>query len=285
MEWSFGDNRWHFEPGAVARILGIVNVTPDSFSDGGRHFNTDAAVAHGHALQDAGASMLDVGGESTRPGAEPVSAEVEAARTVPVVARLVRGGVAVSIDTSKAVVAEAALAAGATVVNDVTALGDPAMAERVCAHRAGLVLMHMRGSPRTMQSGDLGSADIVGEVLAFLEERLDRAMAAGIPRTAIVLDPGIGFGKTITQNVELLAGLDRLRGLGRPILVGLSRKSFLGSLTGRTVDLRDAATTAAHALAVLGGADILRAHDVAAARDAARVTAAFVAARGLAADE
>ncbi len=282
MEWSFGGHRWHFEPGALPRLMGIVNVTPDSFSDGGRHVEQDAAVAHAHALSDSGAQLLDVGGESTRPGAAPVTAEVECARVVPVIERLARGRTPISIDTSKAAVAEAALAAGAVVVNDVTALGDPAMAEVVARHGAGLVLMHMRGTPQTMQQGDLRSADIVGEVAEALAARLAVAMAAGIPREAIVLDPGIGFGKTVEQNVALLAGLRRLAALGRPLLVGLSRKSFLGALTGRTVDEREAATTAAHALATLEGAHVLRVHDVAAARDAVRVATAFSAARSLA---
>lgn len=282
MEWSFGGHRWHFEPGALPRLMGIVNVTPDSFSDGGRHVELEAAVAHAHALADSGAHMLDVGGESTRPGAAPVSAEVERARVVPVIERLARGRTPISVDTSKSAVAEAALAAGATVVNDVTALGDPAMAEVVARRGAGLVLMHMRGTPQTMQQGDLSSTDIVAEVAEALAERLAIAVAAGIPREAIVLDPGIGFGKTVEQNVSLLAGLRRLAALGRPLLVGLSRKSFLGALTGRTVDEREAATTAAHALATVEGAHLLRAHDVAAARDAVRVATAFAAARGVA---
>lgn len=282
MEWSFGGHRWHFEPGALPRLMGIVNVTPDSFSDGGRHVEQDAAVAHAHALADSGANLLDVGGESTRPGAAPVSVEVERARVLPVVERLARGGVPISIDTSKAAVAEAALVAGAVIVNDVTALGDPRMAEVVARQGAGLILMHMRGTPRTMQQGDLSSADIVGEVRDSLAERLAYAVGAGVPREAIVLDPGIGFGKTVTQNIALLAGLRRLATLGRPLLVGLSRKSFLGVLTERTVEQREAGTTAAHALATVEGAHLLRVHDVAAARDAVRVAAAFIAARGTA---
>jgi dihydropteroate synthase len=282
VEWSFGGHRWHFEPGALPRLMGIVNVTPDSFSDGGRHVEQDAAVAHAHALADSGANLLDVGGESTRPGAAPVSVEVERARVLPVVERLARGGVPLSIDTSKAAVAEAALVAGAVIVNDVTALGDPRMAEVVARQGAGLILMHMRGTPRTMQQGDLSSADIVGEVRDSLAERLAYAVGAGVPREAIVLDPGIGFGKTVTQNIALLAGLRRLATLGRPLLVGLSRKSFLGVLTERTVEQREAGTTAAHALATVEGAHLLRVHDVAAARDAVRVAAAFIAARGTA---
>lgn len=282
MEWSFGGHRWHFEPGALPRLMGIVNVTPDSFSDGGRHVEQDAAVAHAHALADSGANLLDVGGESTRPGAAPVSVEVERARVLPVVERLARGGVPISIDTSKAAVAEAALVAGAVIVNDVTALGDPRMAEVVARQGAGLILMHMRGTPRTMQQGDLSSADIVGEVRDSLAERLAYAVGAGVPREAIVLDPGIGFGKTVTQNIALLAGLRCLATLGRPLLVGLSRKSFLGVLTERTVEQREAGTTAAHALATVEGAHLLRVHDVAAARDAVRVAAAFIAARGTA---
>lgn len=278
MDWCFGDIRWRFDGCATARVMGILNATPDSFSDGGRFAAPDAAVAHGLDLLAAGAALVDLGGESTRPGAEPVAAEEEIRRVLPVVSALAARGAVVSIDTSKPEVAAAALRAGACIVNDITALGDPDMAEVVRNARAGLVLMHMRGTPRTMQTGDLGAVDIAGLVCDFLAERLERALAAGLPREAIVLDAGIGFGKTAEQNIALLASLPRLRRLGRPVLLGISRKSVLGAVTGRGVAEREAATAAAHALGVSRGADILRAHDVAAARDAIALAAAVAAA-------
>lgn len=260
--------------------MGVVNTTPDSFSDGGRFLAPDAAFAHGLELLTAGADLLDVGGESTRPGALPVSAEEEIARVVPVVRRLAAAGAVVSVDTSKADVARAALAAGARMVNDVTALGDPAMADVVASAGAGLILMHMRGMPATMQLAPPPSEDIVADVLAYLADRLEVAERAGIARGAVALDPGIGFGKTTAQNVAILAGLPRLRALDRPLVLGVSRKSVLGALTGRPVDGREAATTAAHAVGIFLGADIIRAHDVAAALDAARVAGAIASAGG-----
>lgn len=280
MRWRFGGRAITWDASdARARVMGVLNVTPDSFSDGGLFADADRAVAHALAMVDAGADLIDIGGESSRPGAEPVPEAVERARVVPVVAALRgRSDVAISVDTTKASVAEAALAAGADIVNDITALtGDPEMVRVVAATGAGVVLMHMRGRPATMQSGDLSSPDIVGEVCAHLAGRLAEVVAAGVDAEQICLDPGIGFGKSVAQNLELVARLDRLAALGRPLLAGLSRKSFLGHVTGRPVDARLFATVAANACAVLRGAHLLRVHDVAEARDAAAVAAAVAA--------
>jgi dihydropteroate synthase len=253
--------------------MGVVNVTPDSFSDGGAHLEAEAAVRHARALVAEGADIVDVGGESTRPYAEPVGEAEELRRVLPVVERL--SGVPVSVDTSKAAVARAALAAGAGYVNDVTALrGDPAMAEVVAEHGAGCCLMHMLGDPRTMQD-DPRYDDVVSEVKAFLEERLAYAVAAGVAEERVELDPGIGFGKTLAHNLELLRRLDEIAALGRPVVVGVSRKGFLGRLTGREVAAdRVAATVAANVLALERGATVFRVHDVAPTRDALLVAAA-----------
>jgi dihydropteroate synthase len=262
------------------RVMGIVNVTPDSFSDGGRYLDTAAAIAHGVELAAQGADILDIGGESTRPGAEPVAEADELARVLPVIAGLRERGVEaqLSVDTAKAPVAAAALAAGATFVNDVTALrGDPAMAEVVAASGAQCCLMHMAGTPRTMQD-DPRYGDVVDEVAAFLEERLAAAVAAGIAEERVLLDPGIGFGKTVEHNLELLRRLDELVALGRPVVIGTSRKRFLGSLTGRPVTERVAATIASNVLAFARGAEVFRVHDVAPVVDALAVAAATVTA-------
>jgi dihydropteroate synthase len=259
--------------------MGIVNVTPDSFSDGGLFLDAEQAIAHGRELAAAGADILDIGGESTRPGAEAVTAEVELERVEPVVAALCDAsgaGVPVSIDTSKAPVAAAALDAGAEIVNDVTALrGDPELAG-LCADRGPIVvLMHMLGEPRTMQD-DPRYEDVVTDVRAFLAERIETAIAAGIEEERIWIDPGIGFGKTVEHNVELLRRLGELADLGRPIVVGTSRKRFLGSLTGREVTERLGGTVATNVLALAEGADVFRVHDVAAARQALDVGAVLL---------
>ena len=261
---------------AAPRVMGIVNVTPDSFSDGGLYLDPGAAVGHGRRLAAEGADLLDVGGESTRPGAAAVDAASELERIAPVVAALAgdAGGPGVSIDTSKAAVAAAALDAGAVWVNDVTALrGDPELAA-LCAERGcEVVLMHMLGSPRTMQD-DPRYDDVVDDVRAFLAERIEAAVAAGVDERRILVDPGIGFGKTVDHNLELLRRLGELRELGRPIVVGASRKRFLGAITGREVDRRGGGTAAANVLALAAGADVFRVHDVAetrAALDAAEV--------------
>src|SRR5579864_7058363 len=261
-------------------LMGVVNVTPDSFSDGGRYLDPEAAVAHGLALEAEGATILDVGGESTRPGSEGVTADEELRRVLPVIEGLVAASVEarISVDTSKATVAEAALAAGATMVNDVTALrGDPRMSEVVASSGADCCLMHMLGNPRTMQI-DPRYEDVVGEVRAFLEERLSFATGAGIPEARILLDPGIGFGKTVEHNLELLARLDELVGLGRPVVIGTSNKSFLGRLTGRPLGQRVPGTIATCVVAYERGARVFRVHEVAPVADALRVTAATVAA-------
>ncbi len=255
--------------------MGIVNVTPDSFSDGGRYLDAGAAIAHGEELVGDGADILDIGGESTRPGAEPVGAEEELRRVAPVVAGLA-GTATLSIDTSKAAVAEAAIEAGAEIVNDVTALrGDPGMAA-LCAERGvGVVLMHMPGSPRTMQD-DPRYGDVVDEVKEFLAERVEAAVAAGIAEDKIWLDPGIGFGKTPEHNLELLRRLGELRELGRALVIGTSRKSFIGAVDGSAVEDRIGGTIASSILAVVEGADVLRIHDVAEMSQAVRVAQAVL---------
>ena len=242
--------------------MGVVNVTPDSFSDGGVNLDPRAAVASARRMLAEGAAIVDIGGESTRPGSAPVTAEEELGRVVPVLEEL--EGLPVSIDTSKAEVAARALQLGAELVNDVTALrGDSALAGVVADAGAYLCLMHMRGEPRTMQD-DPGYDDVVVEVARFLEERLAFAVAQGIPEAAICLDPGIGFGKTVEHNFELLRRLGELTALGRPILVGISRKSSLGKIMGNP-DAKTGSTAASVGAAVLAyerGASIFRVHDV-----------------------
>jgi dihydropteroate synthase len=258
-------------------IMGIVNVTPDSFVDGGRYLDPDAAVRHARALAAEGADLLDVGGESTRPGAPAVSASEERARLVPVLERLLDGPPCpVSVDTSKPEVAEAALALGAHMVNDVTGLAEGSRLAEVCAaHGAALTVMHMQGTPRTMQA-DPRYDDLLGEVRAGLETAVAAAEAAGMPSEAVCVDPGIGFGKTVGHNLTLLRRLDALRTIGRPLLVGPSRKSFIGALLD---DLPPAdrleGTLAACVMAVAAGAHIVRVHDVAAVRRAVRVAEAI----------
>jgi dihydropteroate synthase len=257
-------------------VMGICNVTPDSFSDGGLYLRPEAALAEAWGTLDEGAAIVDVGGESTRPGAQPVSVDEELRRVEPVLERL--AGAPVSIDTSKAAVARRALELGAELVNDITALrADPAMAEVVAAGGAYLCLMHMLGEPRTMQR-DPHYDDVVSEVAAFLEERLRFAVAAGVPEDHIVLDPGIGFGKTVEHNVELIRRLDVLRELGRPVLVGLSRKSTLGRLLGDpdAVTGTTAASVGAAVIAYERGATIFRAHDVREHVEALKVASAVV---------
>jgi dihydropteroate synthase len=249
------------------KIMGIVNVTPDSFSDGGAFLDPGDAAAHGRRLAGEGADILDIGGESTRPGAEAVDAPEEIGRVVPVIESLAGGGATISIDTSKSAVAEAALAAGATMVNDVTALADPEMSGLVADRGAGLVLMHMLGSPRTMQENPVYD-DVVVEIKAFLAERIQRAVDGGVAEEKVWIDPGIGFGKTVEHNLELLRRLGEFRDLGRPILIGTSRKSFIGKLTGAEVGERLGGTLATDVIAYANGAEIIRVHDVAPAREA-----------------
>lgn len=257
------------------KLMGVVNVTPDSFSDGGLYLDAGAAVAHSVELVRDGAEILDVGGESTRPGAAEVDEAEELRRTVPVVSELT-GTATVSIDTSKAAVAGAAIDAGASIVNDVTALqGDPEMAA-LCAERGvGVVLMHMPGNPRTMQD-DPRYDDVVDEVRAFLAERVEAAVAAGVEEERIWLDPGIGFGKTLEHNLELLRRLGELRELGRPLVIGTSRKSFIGRIDGSAVDRRIGGTIASSVLAAAEGADVLRVHDVAEIAQAMKIARAIL---------
>jgi dihydropteroate synthase len=257
------------------KLMGVVNVTPDSFSDGGLYLDAEAAIRHGGELVRDGAAILDVGGESTRPGAAVVSAEEEVTRTEPVVAGLA-GTATVSIDTSKAAVAEAAIDAGASIVNDVTALRHDPEIGALCAERgAGLVLMHMQGDPRTMQA-DPTYDDVVEDVKAFLAERLEAALAAGVEEGLVWLDPGIGFGKTLEHNLELLRRLGELRELGRPLVIGTSRKSFIGKVDGSAVDDRLGGTIASTVLAAVEGAEVLRVHDVGEMAQALKVAGAIL---------
>ncbi|MDQ6650785.1 MAG: dihydropteroate synthase [Actinomycetota bacterium] len=263
--------------------MGVLNVTPDSFSDGGRYAGRDAAVRRGEELFAAGADIVDVGGESTRPGAARVDADEEAARVLPVVTALASCGL-ISIDTTRAVVAQAAVRAGARLVNDVSGgLADPAMTATVAAAQVVYVVMHTRGPSRDMQDRAVYD-DVVADVVAELTDRVSRALAAGVDEQAIVVDPGLGFAKTAAHNWSLLARLSELFALGRPVLVGPSRKSFLGTLLGapgapRPVDRRDDATAALSALSAAAGAWGVRVHEVAASADAVRVVAAVAGAR------
>jgi len=264
------------ETGTRCLVMGVVNVTPDSFSDGGLHLDRDAAVRHGLALAAEGADLLDVGGESTRPGATYVDAATELARVVPVIEGLRGAGVPVSVDTRKAEVARAALAAGAAIVNDVSAgRDDPALMEVVAEAGVPLVLMHMRGVPATMQD-DPRYGDVVAEVEAFLAARCAAAEAAGIAHDQLVVDPGIGFGKRDEHNYALLANVARLTRLGHPVLVGVSRKGFIGRALGLDVDQRLEGTEAAVTWVVERGARIVRVHDVAPIRRIVRMTEALM---------
>lgn len=256
--------------------MGVVNVTPDSFSDGGQFVEPEAAIVHGNELAAQGAAIVDVGGESTRPGALPVSAEEELRRVLPVVDGLAAAGLEISIDTSRRVVAEAALDAGAAIVNDVTAFrGDPEMAALCADRRVPVVLMHMAGEPRTMQD-DPRYDDVVDEVKAFLATRLEAAVAAGVAEDLIWLDPGIGFGKTVAHNHELLRRLPELRALGRPLVVGASRKRFIGHADASGPDERLGGTVASSVLAAAEGVDVLRVHDVAEVAQALMVAKAIL---------
>lgn len=247
----------------VPRVMGIVNNTPDSFSGDGLSGDVDAAVARGLEMFESGADIVDVGGESTRPGAEPVPEAVEIARAVPVVEALskIHPG-RVSIDTMKSRVAASALMAGASIVNDVSGLRDPRMVETVAEHDAAVIIMHMKGDPKTMQVRPRYK-DVVKEISEFLQHRVAVAEAGGINPRKIMVDPGIGFGKSLQHNIEIITRLEELRRLGKPLVIGLSRKSFIGKITGLPVDQRLAGSLAATLVAVENGADIVRVHDVA----------------------
>lgn len=261
-------------------VMGVLNVTPDSFSDGGRFINFDAAIAQGLAMLAAGAAIIDVGGESTRPGAEPVGLAEELRRVVPVVGELAAKGALVSIDTSKPEVITSAIAAGATMVNDVYALRMPGALEAVSSG-AAVCLMHMQGEPRTMQQAP-HYADVVAEVGEFLAARAAACAAVGITRDRLVIDPGFGFGKTLQHNLQLLRGLRQLTQQGLPILAGLSRKSLLGALTGRAVEARLAGSLALAYAALEGGARMIRTHDVAETCDVVKVWSALQQREGMA---
>ena len=253
------------------RILGVINVTPDSFSDGGANESVDAAVAHGLRLLADGADALDIGGESTRPGAEEVPAELEIVRVVPVIERLAREtSVPISIDTSKPEVMRAAVAAGAGIINDVYALRREGALEAARDLSVPVILMHMQGEPRSMQEAPHYD-DAVDEVRRFLADRIFACELAGIPKARIVIDPGFGFGKTLEHNLSLLAGLETFADLGVPLLAGMSRKRMIGELTGRDINERLVGSVAAHLMAAERGAMLLRVHDVAAMRDALAV--------------
>ena len=256
------------------RVMGVVNVTPDSFSDGGEFLDPAAAIAHGRRLATDGAGILDIGGESTRPGAAPVDAEEEVRRVLPVIEALADTGTQISVDTTKTEVAGRALDAGASIVNDVSAFRfAPELAGLVADAGADCCLMHMLGEPRTMQEDPLYD-DVVADVMAFLEERMRFATAAGVREDRIWLDPGIGFGKTLQHNLELLRRLDEIVALGRPVVVGTSRKSFLGKLTGKPEKERLPGTIATNVIALERGARIFRVHDVAEVTEALTVAAA-----------
>ena len=257
-------------------LMGIVNVTPDSFFDGGRFLDPQAAVAHAWRLVEEGADLLDIGGESTRPGSVPVEETEERRRLIPVVTAVAKAvSVPISVDTSKAVVAKAAIDAGAVMVNDVTALrGDPAMVDAIVVSGVGVVLMHMQGTPQTMQKAPQYH-DVVEEVEDFLVERVRFALERGVAKNQIMLDPGIGFGKTLAHNLDLLAQLRTFTKLGFPLLVGPSRKGFIGELVEQSVQDRAWGTAGAIALAVEQGAHVLRVHDVAGMKDVVKVAAAI----------
>jgi dihydropteroate synthase len=251
-------------------LMGVLNVTPDSFSDGGHYLRTDAALAHARRLIDEGADLLDVGGESTRPGAEPVVLAEERRRVLPVIAALAASGMPVSVDTQKPELMREAVAAGAVMVNDVNGFQAPGALAAIAASGCAICIMHKQGNPQTMQQAPQ-YADVVAEVMGYLQQRIAAAQQAGIAGNRMVVDPGFGFGKTLTHNLELLRRLDEITALGVPVLAGLSRKSMIGAVTGREVGERTFGSVAAALIAAQHGAAILRVHDVAATRDALAV--------------
>jgi dihydropteroate synthase len=271
LHWNLG--RTTLSLGDTTLIMGVVNVTPDSFSDGGHFFDPEKGIAHGRRLAEQGADILDIGGESTRPGSDPVPAEEETNRVIPVVRELRRHlpDILLSVDTSKAAVAAQAIEAGADIINDVTAgHGDPAMIPLLAGSKVGLAIMHMQGTPKSMQH-EPRYDDVVQDVIRFLQERIKVFAQAGVDPERIVVDPGIGFGKTLEHNLALLAGLREFTMLERPLLLGVSRKRWIGELTGRPVDQRLAGSLAGAAACVERGAHLLRVHDVAETRDLVRV--------------
>jgi dihydropteroate synthase len=260
--------------GSRTMITGILNVTPDSFSNGGLYLDKDKAVERAEQMVEEGAHIIDVGGESSRPGVKPVGEEEELKRILPVVEALEGKGIIVSVDTTKALVAEGALKSGAEIINDISALSDERMGSVVAAYKASVVLMHMRGTPETMQA-NVEYEDMMGEIFNFLSDRVDYAVDCGIEPERIIVDPGIGFGKSPEGNLEIIKRLPELKALGRPILVGTSRKSFIGNIIGADVDRRLAGTLATVAASILAGAHIVRVHDVKEAVQAARMADAL----------
>jgi dihydropteroate synthase len=260
-------------------IAGVLNLTPDSFSDGGEYLDRGKAVERALQLAEEGADIIDVGGESSRPGAAGVTAAEELERVIPVISAL-KGklDIPISIDTSKSPVAKEALKAGACIVNDITAMeGDPDMARTAAEAGAGVILMHMKGNPSDMQD-DPAYSDLFGEIITFLGRAVSKAKAAGIDPGRIIIDPGIGFGKTVNDNLSILYGLERFKSLGMPVLIGTSRKSFLGKITGRQVTQREFGTAASLSVAIMNGADLVRVHDV---RDMADVVRVIDAIKGV----
>lgn len=265
--WNFSGQEWTL--GEFPKLMGIVNVTPDSFSDGGQILRVDVAVKHALYLADEGADILDIGGESTRPYSTPVSLEEELRRVIPVVNAIAkRTSTPISIDTTKAEVARQAIANGATIINDISGLQfDPGMIPLCSGTDAGIICMHIQGTPQTMQDSPK-YADVIGEILVYFQERLQRLEASGISRERIVLDPGVGFGKTAQHNLQILSSIRRFRELGRPVLIGHSRKGFLKTLLGRPVEERLSGTIGVSVALAMQHTDILRVHDVPAVRDA-----------------
>ncbi|MDQ6975383.1 MAG: dihydropteroate synthase [Mariprofundaceae bacterium] len=264
---------WHRQLGQTPRIMGVLNCTPDSFSDGATHQNTSDAISHGIDLWHQGADIIDVGGESTRPGASPVPLHTERERVIPVVQGLLDAGCNVSVDTMKAALMQEVVTMGASMINDVSALCfDPESMSVLADCDADICLMHMQGSPQTMQHNLQYDADVMACVIRFFEQRLHACEQAGIARKRIILDPGIGFGKSLNDNLQLIARLNELCDyFSLPVLLGVSRKSFLGAITGKSVDEREWATAAAVAIACFVGADILRVHDVLHQREVAQI--------------
>jgi dihydropteroate synthase len=250
--------------GKKTLLMGVINVTPDSFSNDGIFANMDKAVEYGIRMEEDGADILDIGGESSRPGSEPISAEEEMKRVIPVIESLgKRVTIPLSIDTTKSEIARMALDAGAEIINDISAMRfDEKMAATVASYKASVILMHMRGTPKTMQEGDLGYSSLRSDIVGFLEERIKEATLAGIERDTIIIDPGIGFGKTSEDNIRLLKYLEEFKGLGRPILIGTSRKGFIGKTTGGEAEERLEGTAATVTAAILKGAHVVRVHDM-----------------------
>ncbi len=250
--------------GGRTLIMGVINTTPDSFSDGGRFISAQQAIDEGMRMADEGADIIDVGGESTRPGSDPVSVGEELRRVLPVVQGLAaRVSIPISVDTMKAMVARESLDAGAEIINDVSSFNyDPTMAKTIAPSGAGVVLMHMRGMPRVMQQGDLSYPSLIEDITDYLQRKIDQAVSEGIEISRIAVDPGIGFGKTSTDNMRLIRHLHRFEKLGRPILIGVSRKAFIGQATGGGPSERIEGTAAAVTAAILNGAHIVRVHDV-----------------------